>query len=56
MIVCVDDLKAAARRRLPRFVFDYVEGGAGDEITVRRNRNGFVRYALLPRVFTDVSA
>ena len=56
MIVCVDDLKAAARRRLPRFVFDYVEGGAGDEITVRRNRNGFGRYALLPRVFTDVSA
>ena len=56
MIVSVDDLKVAARRRLPRFVFDYIEGGAGDEVTVRRNISGFERYALLPRVFTDVAA
>ena len=56
MVVSVDDLKVAARRRLPRFVFDYIEGGAGDEVTVRRNVSGFGRYALLPRVFTDVAA
>ena len=56
MIVSVDDLRLAARRRLPRFVFDYIEGGAGDEVTVRRNASGYGRYALLPRVFTDVAA
>ena len=55
MIVSVEDLKVAARRRLPRFVFDYIEGGAGDEVTVRRNVSGFGRYALLPRVFADVA-
>jgi L-lactate dehydrogenase (cytochrome) len=56
MLLTIDDLRAAARRRLPRTVFDYVDGGAGDEITVRRNRDGFDRYALRPRVLTDVAA
>ncbi len=55
MILNIDDLRARARRRLPRVVFDYVDGGAGDEVTVRRNRVGFERYALRPRVFTDVA-
>jgi len=55
MIVSIDDLRLAAKRRLPRFVFDYIEGGAGDEVTVRRNVGGFAPYALMPRVFTDVS-
>lgn len=55
MILNIDDLRARARRRLPRVVFDYVDGGAGDEVTVRRNREGFERYALRPRVFTDVA-
>jgi L-lactate dehydrogenase (cytochrome) len=55
MIVSIDDLRVAAKRRLPRFVFDYIEGGAGDEVTVRRNVGGFAPYALMPRVFTDVS-
>jgi L-lactate dehydrogenase (cytochrome) len=54
MIVNIEDLRVEARRRLPKAVFDYVDGGAGDEITVRRNTNGFARYALRPRVFTDV--
>jgi L-lactate dehydrogenase (cytochrome) len=55
MIVNIEDLRLAARRRLPKTVFDYVDGGAGDEITVRRNADGFARYALRPRVFTDVA-
>lgn len=54
-IVNIEDLRTRARRRLPGIVFDYVDGGAGDEITVRRNRAGFDRYALCPRVFTDVT-
>lgn len=56
MIINIEDLRVCARRRLPGIVFDYVDGGAGDEITVRRNRAGFERYALRPRVFTDVTA
>lgn len=55
MIITIEDLRAIARRRLPGSVFDYVDGGAGDEITVRRNADGFRRYALRPRVFTDVA-
>ncbi|HZV58062.1 MAG TPA: L-lactate dehydrogenase, partial [Sphingobium sp.] len=34
----VADLRAAARRRLPRFIFDYVDGGSFDEVTMARNR------------------
>jgi L-lactate dehydrogenase (cytochrome) len=55
MIITIEDLRARARRRLPRTVFDYIDGGAGDEITVQRNRAGFDRYALRPRVFTNVA-
>jgi L-lactate dehydrogenase (cytochrome) len=54
MILSIEDLRSAARRTLPPVVFDYVDGGAGDEITVRRNTDGFGRYAFRPRVFTDV--
>lgn len=51
----IDDLRRAARRRLPRAVFDFVEGGAGDEHTVARNRAAFERLLLQPRVLVDVS-
>jgi L-lactate dehydrogenase (cytochrome) len=54
MVTSVEDLRQAARRVLPRVVFDYVDGGAGDEMTVRRNTGGFGRYTFRPRVFTDV--
>ncbi len=47
--VNVDDLRAAARRRLPRVVFDFVDGAAGDEVTARRNRADFDRLTLVPR-------
>ena len=51
----IDDLRRLARRRLPRAVFDFVEGGAGDERTVARNRAAFERLLLEPRVLVDVS-
>ena len=50
----IADLRVAARRRLPRPVFDYVDGGAEDEITLRRNTDGFEDLALVPRVLRDV--
>ncbi|HEY7141554.1 MAG TPA: alpha-hydroxy acid oxidase [Methylomirabilota bacterium] len=51
----VEDLRRIARRRLPRAVYDFVEGGAGDERTVARNRAAFERLLFQPRVLVDVS-
>lgn len=45
------DLKAQARRRLPRIVYDFLEGGSHDEITMRRNRADFDALFLRQRVF-----
>ncbi len=52
----LDDLRAAAARRLPFPIFDFAEGAAEDERTLGRNRTGFARYLLMPRVLHDVSA
>ena len=49
------DLRRVARRRLPKMVFDYLDGGAEDEVTLRRNRTAFTNYELIPRVLVDVS-
>jgi isopentenyl diphosphate isomerase/L-lactate dehydrogenase-like FMN-dependent dehydrogenase len=45
----VDDLRSLARRRLPRVVFDYVDGGAEDEITLRENCRAFQAITFRPR-------
>src|SRR5688572_1184012 len=55
MIVTINDLRTLARRRLPKAIFDYVDGGAEDEVTLRNNRAGFQRYTFAPRVLVDVS-
>lgn len=55
MIVTIEDLRARARRRLPRAVFDFVDGGAEDEFTLRENRAAFDRVTFRPRVLVDVS-
>src|SRR5215831_1078043 len=51
----VADYRAIAKRRLPRFMWDAIEGGAGDEVTLRRNRTAFGDYVLRPRPLVDVS-
>lgn len=51
----VDDLRRIARRRLPRGVFDYIDGGAEDERSMRRNVEAFSRLELRPNVLRDVS-
>ena len=48
-------LRGAARQRLPRAVFDYVEGGADEEITLAENRAAFTRWRFTPQVLADVS-
>jgi len=51
----IEDLRAIARRRLPRFVFAYVDGGAEDERTLAGNREAFARLRFRPRTLVDVS-
>jgi L-lactate dehydrogenase (cytochrome) len=50
----IDDLRAAARRALPRSVFDYVDGAADEEVSLAANRVAFRRYQFVPRVLRDV--
>ena len=49
------ELRARARRTLPRAVFDFVDGGADEEVTLRANEEAFRRHAFAPSVLTDVS-
>ena len=49
------DYRALARRRLPRFLFEYMDGGAFDEATLARNRADLAAIALRQRVLRDVS-
>ena len=42
-------LREAARARLPQSIFDFADGGAEDEVTLRRNEDAFRRWAFLPR-------
>jgi L-lactate dehydrogenase (cytochrome) len=51
----VGDLREIARRRAPRAVFDYTDGGAGAEISLRRSREAFERVEFCPSVLRDVS-
>jgi L-lactate dehydrogenase (cytochrome) len=52
----VGDLRLIAKRRLPSGVFDYIDGAAEDEVTLRRNRAAYHRIEFRPRVLRDVSA
>jgi (S)-mandelate dehydrogenase len=54
-VVNIEDLRRLAKRRLPRAIFDFFDGGAEDEVTLRENRAAFERVRLLPRVLVDVS-
>jgi L-lactate dehydrogenase (cytochrome) len=52
----IADLRRLARRRAPRAVFDYTDGAAGDELSLRRARELFAQVEFRPRVLRDVSA
>jgi isopentenyl diphosphate isomerase/L-lactate dehydrogenase-like FMN-dependent dehydrogenase len=52
-LLSIEDYHKAAKRRLPRLVFDYVEGGAETEFTVAENRRAFESVTLRPRGGTD---
>jgi L-lactate dehydrogenase (cytochrome) len=52
----VADYRALAKARLPHFLFEYVDGGSYDEVTLRRNVDDLRAIALKQRVLRDVSA
>src|SRR6185503_15718143 len=51
----VSDYRALAKARLPHFLFEYLDGGSYDEVTLRRNVEGLRAVALRQRVLRDVS-
>lgn len=52
----IADLREAARRRLPRGLFDFIDRGVEDDAALRNNRAALDRIRLRPRVLADVSA
>ncbi|MEW5421095.1 alpha-hydroxy acid oxidase [Amorphus sp. 3PC139-8] len=50
----VDDLRLRARRRLPRFAFDFIDGGAGNEASLGRNVEAYRQATLVPRILRNV--
>lgn len=55
-IASIDDLRRLARRRLPRFAFDFIAGGAEDERNQKENRRAFQDFKMTPRYLVDVSS
>jgi (S)-mandelate dehydrogenase len=53
--VAIEDLRAMAHRRMPRFVLEYLEGGAEDEATLLRERRAYADWRFVPRQLVDVS-
>jgi (S)-mandelate dehydrogenase len=53
--VTVADLRAMTHRRLPRFVLEYLEGGAEDEASLERDRGAYGQWRFMPRQLVDVS-
>ena len=49
-LISVHDYRLAAEKRVPRLVWEYVEGGADDRVTVRRNQEAFQRWSLRARM------
>jgi L-lactate dehydrogenase (cytochrome) len=52
----INDLRAIARRRMPRGVFDYIDGAAEDERAMRANAEGFAKLTFRPRVLRNVGS
>ena len=54
-VLNIADLREVARRRVPGFAFEYVEGGAEDEATLRRNREAFGAFRFVPQTLVDTA-
>jgi (S)-mandelate dehydrogenase len=53
--VNIADLRLAAKRRLPRVLFDWIDGGAGDETALEQSVAQFSAARLMPRYLVDIS-
>jgi (S)-mandelate dehydrogenase len=53
--VTIEDLRRIAHRRLPRSSCEYLEGGAEDELALKRNRDVFERIAWVPRSLVGIA-
>jgi len=51
----VDDVRRCAEKRLPKMIYDFVYGGACDEVTLAANRSDFSSISFRPKLLTDVS-
>ena len=51
----LDDFEPTARRRIPKFLYGYISGGAETDAALRDNRDAFNEYGFVPRVLKDVS-
>jgi isopentenyl diphosphate isomerase/L-lactate dehydrogenase-like FMN-dependent dehydrogenase len=51
---CIEDFRVGAQQRMPRVIFDYVDGAAGFETSSRLNREVIEQVRLLPRVLVDI--
>ena len=54
-VVNIEDLRSVAQRRLPKVVFDYIDGGAEGEVTLRENRRAFDAVTFRPRQAVPLS-
>ncbi len=55
MMLCLEDFRHAASRRLPRAIYGFIDGGSEEEETLRANRSAFEAVHLVPRVLVDTS-
>ena len=51
----LDDLRVLAKKRVPKLVYDFIEGGVDDEAGLERNESAFARRSLVPRYMVDIS-
>ncbi|MEQ9450399.1 MAG: alpha-hydroxy acid oxidase [Pseudomonadales bacterium] len=54
--VTIEDLRYLAKKRIPRMVFDFIDGGSEDEVTLRDNMDSFRNIKMIPRVLRDVGS
>jgi (S)-mandelate dehydrogenase len=52
----IADLRLLAQRRLPRAIFDFIDGGSEDELTLRENQDAFRRVRFAPKTLVDVAS
>src|SRR5262249_33120750 len=52
-VVNIEDLRRIAQRKLPAIAFEFIDGAAEDEVTLRANRRAFEEIAFRPRALVD---